>query len=72
MRTECPQYSPIAFHRVHPGGSNNWQLHASMRSMRAFRLGLCPKRDEGRRALWVAANRGSTGTRPAEAEHCDD
>ena len=27
LRPECPKYHPAAFHRVYPGGSNNWQLH---------------------------------------------
>ena len=31
-----PERSRIAFHRVYPGGSNNWQLHASLH--RAHRL----------------------------------
>ncbi len=38
--------------------------------MPAFRLGQSPKRRVGEGARWVAANRGSTGTRPAEAQHC--
>ena len=68
--TRASPTTPIAFHRVHPGGSTTGSYSPRRSALQFLRLGLCPKRDEGRGARWVAASRGSTGTRPAEAQHC--
>ena len=42
LRRECPKYSPIAFHRVHPGGSNNWQLPAHLLPPLSLSTGFSP------------------------------
>ena len=84
----------IAFHRVYPGGSNNWQLLAHLlpplslstglipvgattgsytlrcAQCQPFAWGKAPSGVRGSGARWVAVSRGSTGTRPAEAQHC--
>ena len=68
-------YPRIPHHpcRFPPGLSRlEQQLTATSRrsALQFIGLGLCPKRDEGRGARCVAASRGSTGTRPMEAQHC--
>jgi hypothetical protein len=62
-----PPTIPIAFHRVHPGGSNNWQLPLDAPRSNPFAWGFAPSGMRGG-GVPVAASHGSTGTRPMEAQ----
>ena len=59
-------------HRFPPGLSRWEQQLAATRFdaplSNSFAWGFAPSGMTGGGALWVAANRGSTGTRPAEAQ----
>ena len=72
---DCVRYSSARFRpstEACPGGGSNWQLPRSAQCVQLHLLGRRPNKKRIGSARSVAASRGSTGTRPMEAQHCDN